>query len=288
VETLVNVVVQGTLTSATLALVALGFSLVFGVGGTINLAHGSFFMIGAYTAVAVSETGAPLLVAAVAGVAAAGLAGVLLDRLVVHPVRDQHVTVLIATLAVAILVESLARLLFGTADRHLPAFASGRLSVLGVGVLQARVVAFAVASVAVAVVVLVLQRTRAGMVVRATAEDAEAAQLMSVRTDRVSLSVLALGASLAGLAGVVVAPFQVVHPGMWLGPLTQAFAIVILGGLGSVGGTLLAAVVVGFLDRAVAFGLPDGETKVGLVTIGVILLTLVIRPQGLRGKAVAR
>jgi branched-chain amino acid transport system permease protein len=95
------------------------------------------------------------------------------------------------------------------------------------------------------------------------------------------------GSALAGLAGVMAAPYGVVNPTMWLLPLTQAFAIVILGGLGSVGGTVLAAVIVGFLDRFVAFTFDGGEIYVGLITIAVILATLVLRPSGLLGKPVA-
>ena len=282
-DTLVAILVQGTLTSATLALVALGFSLVFGVGGTVNLAHGSFFMIGAYAAYRVVDAGAPLLVGAVAGVLAAMAAGVLLDIFVVRPLRHQEVTLLIATLAVAILTEAVIRIIFGTADRNLRGFVNGSTNILGERVLSTRVVAFIVGAVVVATVLLVLTKTRAGRVIRSTAEDAEAAQLMAVRTDRVNMGVLALGAGLAGLAGVMVAPFQVVYPQMWLLPLTQAFAIVILGGLGSIQGTVVAAVLVGFLDRAVAYTFD--EAKVGLVTIAVIIVTLVVRPQGLLGKA---
>ena len=120
--------------------------------------------------------------------------------------------------------------------------------------------------------------------VRAVAEDDEAAVLVGVRPERVTLYVLAIGAGLAGLAGVLVAPYGVLTPTMWLLPLTQAFAIVILGGLGSVQGTVLASVIVGFLDRFVAFTFTNGDIKVGLVTIAVILGTLVLRPQGLLGK----
>ncbi len=133
-------------------------------------------------------------------------------------------------------------------------------------------------------ILLVLGRTPAGRMVRAVAEDAEAAQLVAVRPERVTLYVLAIGAGLAGLAGVLTAPYGVLTPTMWLLPLTQAFAIVILGGLGSVQGTVLASAVVGFLDRFIAFNVKDGDIKVGLVTIGVILATLVLRPQGLLGR----
>jgi len=281
----VEVLVQGALTSATLALVALGFSLVYGVGGILNLAHGSFFMIGAYGAVAADDAGAPAVVAAAVGVAAAVLAGVLLDRLVISPIRHQEVALLIATLAVAILVQSLVEFFFDTADRQLAGTVSGAVTLLGVHVQSSRAMAGAVAAVAVAAVLLLLHRTPVGRMVRAVAEDPEAAVLVGVRPERVARYVLAVGAGLAGLAGVMVAPYSVVNPGMWLLPLTQAFAIVILGGLGSVWGTVLAALVVGYLDRFVAYEVPDGEVKVGLVTIVVIIATLVVRPFGLLGKA---
>ena len=279
-----EVLVQGALTSATIALVALGFSLVYGVGGIVNLAHGSFFIIGAYGAVAADDAGAPPIVAAVVGVTAAVIAGVLLDRLVVAPIRHQEVALLIATLAVAILVQSVVEFSFDTADRQLPGFTHGAVSLLGVKVQSSRALAGAVAAVVIVLVLWLLHRTPAGRMVRAVAEDSEAAVLVGVRPERVTLYVIGIGAGLAGLAGVMVAPSTVVNPSMWLLPLTQAFAIVILGGLGSVSGTVLASFVVGYLDRFVAYQVPDGEVKVGLVTIVVILATLVLRPNGLLGK----
>ena len=282
-----DILVQGTLTSATLALVALGFSLIYGVGGIVNLAHGSFFMIGAYAAYALNEAGAPLAVAAVTGVLTAAFGGLLLDQLVLKRLKHQEVALLIATLSVAVLVDSVVRFFYGARDRRLPGFVNGATDVLGVQVLSSRVLAGVVAALAVGVVLAVLRFTPVGRMVRAVAQDAEAATLMGVRPDLVTLYVVVVGSGLAGLAGVMAAPYGVVNPTMWLLPLTQAFAIVILGGLGSVGGTVLAAVIVGFLDRFVAFTFANGEIYVGLITIAVILTTLVLRPSGLLGKPVA-
>jgi len=280
----VDVLVQGALTSATIALVALGFSLVYGVGGIVNLAHGSFFMIGSYCAYAASEAGAPLFLAALVGVASAMLSGVLLERLVIAPIRHQEVAVLIATLAVAILVQSVVQFFYGGLERQLPGFVDGSVNILGVGLRQTELLAGVAALVTIVIVLLVLTKSPTGRMVRAVAEDEEASVLVGVRPERVTLYVLAVGAGLAGLAGVLVAPYGVLTPTMWLLPLTQAFAIVILGGLGSIQGTVLASVVIGFLDRFVAFNVKDGSIKIGLVTVAVILATLVIRPQGLLGK----
>jgi branched-chain amino acid transport system permease protein len=280
----VDVLVQGALTSATIMLVALGFSLVYGVGGILNLAHGSFFMIGAYCAYAATEAGAPLPVAALVGVGSAMLAGVLLERLVIAPIRHQEVALLIATLSVAVLVQSAVQFFFGGLERQLPGFVDGRVDVLGVGLRQTELLAGIVALITIVTVLLVLSKSPAGRMVRAVAEDEEAAVLVGVRPERVTLYVLAIGAGLAGLAGVLVAPYGVLTPTMWLLPLTQAFAIVILGGLGSIQGTIVASIVIGFLDRFVAFNVKDGDIKVGLVTVAVILATLILRPQGLLGK----
>ena len=279
-----DVLVQGALTSAVIALVAIGFSLVYGVGGIVNLAHGSFFMIGAYSAFAMSEAGAPIAIAAVVGILAAMLAGVLLERLIITPIRHQEVAVLIATLAVAILIESGVRYFYGGLERQLPGFVDGAVSVFGVDLQKARLLAGVVALVTIVIVLLVLTKTPVGRMVQAVAQDEEASRLIGVRPERVTLYVLAIGAGLAGLAGVLTAPYGVLTPTMWLLPLTQAFAIVILGGLGSIQGTVLASVIVGFLDRFVAFNVKDGDIKVGLVTVAVILATLVLRPQGLLGK----
>lgn len=283
-----EVLVQGALGSATIALVALGFSLVYGVGGIVNLAHGSFFMIGAYSLYQMDRWGAPILLGAVVAVLVAAASGVLLERLVIAPVRHQEVTLLIATLAVAILVQQLIRFHYGAVQLGAPAFVRGRADLLGVTVEQSRLFAAVAAVLAVVAVLLVLTKTAAGRMVRAVAEDEEAARLVGVRPERVTLVVVALGAALAGLAGVLVAPDTVVSPTMWLLPLTQAFAIVILGGLGSISGTVVASVVVGYLNAFVTYNIQDGSIKVGLVTVVVILGTLVVRPSGILGKAAAR
>lgn len=288
-DTALLILIHGLLTSGVLALLALGFSLVYGVGGIVNLAHGSFFMVGAYLAVGASSAwGVPVAVAALVGVVGAAAAGVVLDRVIVRPVRNEPITVLIVTLGAAIFIAAGVRHFFGTADRNLDGLVGGSVSILGVQIQSTRVLAFVVSALSVAGALAILRLTSAGRNVRAVAQDPEAATLMGIDPARVLLAVMATGAGLAGLAGVMTAPFGAVFPDMWLTPLTQAFAIVILGGLGSIEGTVLAAILLGFVDRAVAFGLPNGERYVGLVSISVILVTLIARPQGILGRKIAR
>lgn len=280
-----DILVRGALTSGVLALLALGFSLAYGVGGIVNLAHGSLYMVGAYAAVsAATSFGWSPIPAAAFGVIAAGTMGVVVHALVIRPIRDQPIPVLIVTLAAATFLAAAVRFFFGTANRGLTGIVSGSTNVFGVTVQTTRLLAFGVGVVVVAAVLIVLRRTPAGRIVRAVAQDPEAATLMGIDTGRVLMVVMGIGGALAGLAGVMVAPFEVVFPDMWLGPLTQAFAIVILGGLGSIEGTVLAATLLGFIDRAVAFGLPNGERFLGLISVVVILGTLLIRPQGILGQ----
>lgn len=283
-DTLLQILVTGALTSGVLALLALGFSLVYGVGGVINLAHGSFFLVGAYAAVSADSWGFPIILSIAFGVLAAGASGFVVDQLAVRPMGHSEINILISTLAAALFISAAARFIYGPADRGLPGLGSGALDIIGVRVQTTRVVAFLFAVAAVALVMALLRLTAAGRVMRAVAQDTEAATLMGIDTGRVRLAVTTVGAALAGLAGVLVSPFEVVNPTIWQGPLIDAFAIVIVGGLGSIEGTLLAALVLGYLDRSVAFLLPTGERFAPLIALTVILVTLVARPRGLLGR----
>jgi len=286
-ELLTTVLVTGALTSAAYALMALGFSLVYGVGRTVNLAHGSYFMVAAYGTYAAQQAGLPLALAAAVGILAACVLGVIVDFVVISPMRDREITILIGTLAVALAVEAAIRIIFGVGNKRLAGFADGAHTVLGVNVVSARIIAAVVSVVLIAVVLWVIGSTSYGRTLRAVAQDEEAARLMGIRTDRLQLSIIVLGAALAGTAGVFVSPYQVLYPGMWLAPLITAFSVVILGGLDSIHGTLVAACILGFLDRLVAEALPDGGTKAPLVALALILVVLVTRPQGLKGKVLA-
>lgn len=280
-----DVLILGAVNSAVYAMLALGFTLIFGVARVVNLAHGTFYAIGVYVAYTlVVVLGLPLLFGAVAAVLAAALIGTGTDRMLIHPVRQSVLAVLIVTVVFALFTEQVLYAFYGYSSRNIPSFTTRTLTVLGVTVAGQRAVAFAVAVIAIAAVWVVVYRTRFGSAVLAVAADREAAVYLGIDVDSVSRTVMALSAALAAAAGVLVAPVLVVSPGMWVVPLIKSFAIVILGGLGSIPGSLLASVLLGYSETAVSRFASSAFSE--MVPLVVILVTLLLRPSGLLGRPV--
>lgn len=280
-----DVLILGAVNSAIYAMLALGFTLILGVARVVNLAHGAFYAIGVYVAYTlVVVLGLPLLFGAAAAVLAAALIGMGIDRMLIHPVRRSVLAVLIVTVVFALFTEQVLYAFYGYSSRNIPSFTMLTLTLLGVTVAGQRTVAFAVAVIAVAVVWVVVYRTRFGSAVLAIAQDREAAVYMGIDVDGVSGTVMALSAALAAGAGVLVAPVLVVGPGMWVVPLVKSFAIVILGGLGSIPGSLLASVLLGYTETAVSRFLSSAFSE--MVPLVVILITLLLRPSGLLGRQI--
>ena len=280
-----DVLVLGAINSAVYAMLALGFTLIFGVGRVVNLAHGTFYAIGvyvAYTLVVVARL--PLLFGAAAAVVAAAAVGTGIERLLIQPVRQRTFAVLIVTVVFALFTQEIIYAAYGYTSRNIPSFVTQTLSIAGVTVAGQRSLTFAVAVLAIAAVWVLIYWTRFGSAVLAVAQDREAAVYLGVDADGVSRTVMALSAGLAAAAGVLVAPVLVVSPQMWVLPLVKSFAIVILGGLGSIPGSLCASVLLGYTETAISrFA---GSAFSDLVPLVVILFTLLLRPSGLLGRTV--
>lgn len=278
-----EVLVLGAVTSAIYALLSVGFTLIFGVARVINLAHGAFYAIAAYVAfVLITYAGWPTLLGMLAAVTVTTAFGVALDRYLVRPLRSSHLAVLMITLAVSMAVEQLLTVLFLGEARSLPPLVDGKLSVLGVDVAAQRVLALVVAVVLIGAVWLFIHRTRLGAAILAISQDPEAAQYVGIPADRVFSLVMGVSAALAASASVMATPFLSVQPGMGLLPMVKAFAIVIIGGLGSISGSLIAACVLGFTETFVAFHLSPGLTEV--ISVAAVFAVLAVRPAGLLGK----
>lgn len=280
-----DVLILGAIQSAIYALLAVGFTLIFGVGRVVNLAHGSFYAMGvyvAYTLVVVLRL--PLLFGALAAVLAAGVIGVAMDRALIRPLRRSVLAMLIVTVVFALLTEQIIYAAYGYTSRNIPSFTDQTVSVLGVNVVGQRGLAFLVAVVVLAAVWVLVYRTRFGSAILAVAQDREAAAYMGVDANAVFGAVMGLSAALAATAGVLTAPLLVVSPSMWILPLIKSFAIVILGGLGSVPGSLLAAVFLGYSETAVSYFISGAFSD--LVPLILILGTLLLRPSGLLGRQI--
>lgn len=277
------------LKSALYALVALGFTLLFGVGGVLNLAHGALLMVSAYLAyTTLALTGLPLPLAFLLGAGATALLAMGLYRCVVCRVQGSPVLTLIVTLALALIFQQGIALFYGVSAYSLPPLIPGVSTIFDIRVENVRLVAFAVSWLVIGAFWLFIERTRFGKAIRATAMTRVGAALVGIDTERVYTLVWAISGVLAGVAGIFFTYPGGMDPRMWIDPLVIAFAIVILGGLGSLGGSLVASYLVGFVETfsfyAPQVAIPLGAAWVGVPSLVLTIAILIVRPQGLFGR----
>lgn len=269
-------------------LIALGLSLIFSLGGLINLAHGAFYAIGAYMAVVLTPyTGffgalilAPLIVAAI---------GVLVERtLFIHFYRIDPLYSLLLTFGIAMVAEQGLRWIFGSAPLayNMPSILHGQVFLGDFIYSRYRIFLICVAALVVGALWLLLNRTAFGRIVKAGVQNPDVLGAMGISLRPYLAAVSAIGVGLAGLAGILMAPIVPVHPAMGNDVLTAAFVVVVIGGLGSFWGVVFSALLVG-LVKGLVTGL--GYTSWSLAAIYVLMfVVLLARPRGLMGERILR
>lgn len=275
------------------ALFALGFTLVFGVLGIINLAHGAVFMVGAYVALEVIvRLGLPLWAAIATAFVASGILGLVVDILVLSPLRKRnapHLIPMIATIGVAIALNSAVQGLFGADNLRFPegvvpdkAISFGELHIMPVEI------GIIVSSFVVMLVLLLgLRRTQIGKALRAIAESPKSAALLGINVEGLFRATSIAAAGLGGAAGVMIGLYSnAVYPLMGQPMLHKGIAVIILGGMGDIRGAMIGGLFLGFAEVfAVAY---IGSTMRDAVAFGLLFLILLVRPQGLFGKVTER
>ncbi len=281
-----DILVTGLVNGSAYALLAIGFSLVFGVARIVNIAHTAFYMLAAYCLYALLLLGGvgPLL-SGVLAVASVTLLSVICYRLVIEPVRQHEAAVLIATIALALIFQESMLRIFGGSYLGIPSAIEGGVQILGIGIPWQRLLILIIAGAMLAGTWLLLHRTRLGLAIRATANDLEVANLMGMDVRRVAMLTVAISVALAAIAGVAVAPVFVVDPFMWLAPLVTVLSIVVLGGLGSIQGSVIGALVIGYVEAITVFALPQGAFLKGAMSLTIMVIVLLVRPEGLFGVA---
>ncbi|WP_210291547.1 branched-chain amino acid ABC transporter permease [Tardiphaga robiniae] len=265
-------------------LVALGFTLVFGVMRIVNFAHGEFLMLGAYALFLFNrELGLPFALALPLAALVVGVIGVIAERLIFKRYADDELGGMIVSLALAISLQGAVVAFFGVDELAVDRPVSGALRVGGILVPKDQLLASGVALVLVLAVYLLLQRTSFGLAMRAVAQDRAVARLQGIKPHRIYPIVFGLSCALAGAAGALIAPLYTIEPFMGEAPLMKAFIVVVLGGLGSVPGAMLAAGLLGFVEAVISVA--AGSTAATLVQFGAVLLLLLVRPAGLMGRA---
>jgi branched-chain amino acid transport system permease protein len=283
---LLDIIITSLINGSTYALLAIGFSLIFGVARIVNIAHTAFYMVASYCIYFVSHKLAfhPLVGMCVA-VITVTLLGLISYKLFIDPIREHEAVVLIGTIALAIALQEIMLLIFTGDYLSVPALIQGYFTILGVKVFYQQLLTFVAALVVLGALRLLLMNTKLGLAIRSTAQDREVANLMGMNESRVAMVTVCISVALAGFTGAVVVPLTIVNPFMWMHPLIMMMAVVVLGGLGSIKGSFFAAYILGFAESLVVFLAPMGAYLKGSVALSVMILVLLIRPEGLFGIA---
>jgi branched-chain amino acid transport system permease protein len=268
-----------------LFLVASGLTLVFGILGVINLAHGAFYMLGAYLAYWIVAMTGNFAVALVGGVAIAFVLGLLLENVFIRRLygRD-HLAQVLLSFGLILVIDEVRQLLFGK-DVHAvapPQWLSGAIQLtdnLSYPVYRLAICVFCLAIAAL--IFLVITRTKIGMIVRAGAENREMIRVLGINYDSVNRYVFAVGIALAALGGIVIAPISTVFPGMGDSMLILSFVVVVLGGIGSVAGAAVGALLIGLTDTFGKVFFPSVSSILIYLLMAIVLLW---RPNGILGR----
>ncbi len=285
-------VLNGLIISIFYALTALGLSIIFGVLRIVNFAHGELYMLGGYAYyLLLASLGLPPVLGVAGAVVVLFCVGAALETSLVKPVYQGKVDrpdeyAIMITFALAIFLQNLALSVFGPWPQRPPPISRGSIEVGALIVSGDRLTAAVVGVLLIALVLVVLRYTWAGKAVRAVSQDRAAAEVMGVHVDRVSMFAFGVGAALAGAAGALIGPVFNVTPTMGVIPVVKAYVVVVLGGLGSIPGAIIGALLLGQVENLATVLIPDTTRALAYKdAYGLVLLVLVLllRPQGLFG-----
>jgi branched-chain amino acid transport system permease protein len=281
---LIDIIIGGLISGSTLALLAIGFSLIFGVARIVNMGHTAFYMLAAYCIyVATQKMGLHPVWGMLAAIVLVSFLGMVSYKAFINPIREHHGAVLIATIALAMIFQEVMTLIFTGTFLSVPALIGGYFKLFGVKVFYQQLLTFCAALIVMAVLWILLMKTKLGLAIRSTAQDREVANLMGINEAQVAMITMGLSVGLAAFTGAIVVPLTVLEPHMWGSPLVMMMAVVVLGGLGSLKGSFIGAYILGFAEALVVFLAPMGAYLKGSVALSIMILVLIIRPEGLFG-----
>jgi len=283
---LVDIIVSSLISGSTYALLAIGFSLIFGVARIVNIAHTAFYMLAAYCIFFINHRlGLPPVPSMVLAIILVIVLGAISYKILIEPIREHEAAVLIATIAMAMIIQEFMLLLFSGDYRSVPPLVAGYATIIGYKITYQQLLTIAMVLLVLGGTWWLLMKTRLGLAIRSTAQDREVAGLMGMNEARVALVTIAVSIGLAGFAGAVVVPLTVINPFMWMNPLIMMMAVVVLGGMGSIKGSFLGAYILGLTEALVVFILPKGAFLKEPVALSIMIIVLVLRPEGLYGVA---
>ncbi|SIT82482.1 branched-chain amino acid ABC transporter permease [Pontibaca methylaminivorans] len=268
-----------------IALIAVGLVLIFGVMGVLNFAHGELYMAGCYVIVALyAKSFVPFFVAVVAGLIFVGCLGLLMERALFRPLRDNPLAGLVASIGFLMILQAIAAMGFGVRMENIPVVSHKVISFTDyVRLPVARLYVIVAAVVMLTLLWFFLKRTKFGWALRASAQDPQAAALQGISVNLTAKIAMFIGAAYAGLAGALTAPLVSVTPHMGHSVIVTAFVVIIVGGVGSLEGAVVAAVIYAVVQTVVTT-FYDGVLA-DIAGLSLMLIVLIVKPTGLFGSA---
>ena len=284
-EQIITTFINGLSAGGTYAMIALGYTMVYGIAKMLNFAHGDVIMVGAYAIFVVfSSMGNPLVGLAVATLICMVL-GITIERLAYRPLRGASpLAVLITAIGVSYLLQAVAQMVFGTSEARPVFYQLGKVTILGLSVSISTLITLIASAVIMVVLTLFVKYTKTGRAMIAVSEDRGAAELMGVSVNRIIAITFAIGSALAAVAGFfMVWKAPSVHPTLGALPGIKAFAAAVIGGIGSLPGAMLGGILMGVVE---AFSQYFDQTRdyTDAIVFAVLIIVLLVRPSGLLGK----
>ena len=280
-----TILLDGLSLGAIYALIALGYTMVYGIAKLLNFAHGDVIMVGAYAILTtLNMTGNPVL-AIVVSVVVCTAAGIVIERLAYRPLRGASpLAVLITAIGVSYLLQSLAQLIFGAKSRPVTLPSLGNVTVGSVQISMGTIVTLVVGAIIMVGLTLFVKFTRTGRAMQAVSEDRGAALLMGVNVNRIIMITFAIGSALAAFASLFyLLQIPSTNPTLGSMPGIKAFTAAVIGGIGSIPGAMLGGVLLGLIEK-ICLSIPAISAYTTAVEFGLLILILLIKPIGLLGK----
>ena len=278
------ILIDGLVSGGIYAVLAAGFALIFGVARVTNFAYTAFYMIAAYVLYTFSEMlGFHPVLGAVVAIVTVTTVAVCFHVLCIDRVKVHDIAVMMITVAFAIIIQECILIKFGGVYLGVKPFVRGSIELLGVDITYQHIFSIAASLAALGSIWTLLSRTSLGNAILAISQDKEVATLMGMDVGKIILITVAISAAFAGFAGVIVAPIFTISPFIWMSPLVIILAAVVIGGLGSLKGSIIGAFILGFAQAATVILVPVGSYLKEMVALAVMVLVLVVRSEGLFG-----
>ncbi len=283
---IISTIINGLSQGGVYALIALGYTMVYGIAKMLNFAHGDIIMVGSYAAFVVvgMMSSSPFLAIFIAVVVCTAL-GILVERLAYRPLRGApSLSVLITAIGVSYLLQSLAQIIFGATPVMVPMFDFKFVDIDGISIKIQSLITLAVCAVVIVLLLFVIKKTKVGRAMVAVSEDRGAAQLMGVNVNRTIAITFAIGSALAALAGIFslfVSP--VTSPTFGALPGIKAFVAAVIGGIGSIPGAAIGGIILGVVEQF-ALSVPFLSPYADAIVFSILIVVLLVRPTGILGK----